>query len=147
MPKPSPVLRDPTADPVYLAAAAVGSLIQPLPAGTAYFIGVVLLTMMTGRLVHCKGSLARAAFPFVLHLQWGWHRVERAMERGKFALDALFERANEWCTANLAGEPVRLGPHEREVVPVDSSTITRWRATTRPIPLPRRCRRRTTLPR
>ena len=48
----------------------------------AYFIGVVLLTMMTGRLVQCKGSLARAALPFVLHLKWGWHRVERAMKRG-----------------------------------------------------------------
>ena len=46
-------------DPVYLAAAVVASLIQPLPAGTAYFIGVVLITMMTGRLVQSKGSLAR----------------------------------------------------------------------------------------
>ena len=59
--KPTSVLRDPTVDPVYLAADVVASLIQPLPAGTAYFIGVVLLTMMTGRLVQCKGSLARAA--------------------------------------------------------------------------------------
>ena len=53
--KPTSVLRDPTVDPVYLAADVVASLIQPLPAGTAYFIGVVLLTMMTGRLVQCKG--------------------------------------------------------------------------------------------
>ena len=94
--KPTSVLRDPTVDPVYLAADVVASLIQPLPAGTAYFIGVVLLTMMTGRLVQCKGSLARAALPFVFHLKWGWHRVERAMERGKFSLDDLFDRADTW---------------------------------------------------
>ena len=50
--------------------------------------------MMTGRLVQCKGSLARAALPFVFHLKWGWHRVERAMERGKFSLDDLFDRAD-----------------------------------------------------
>ena len=36
--KPTSVLRDPTVDPVYLAADVVASLIQPLPAGTAYFI-------------------------------------------------------------------------------------------------------------
>ena len=107
------------------------SLIQPLPAGTAYFIGVVLLTMMTGRLVQCKGSLARAALPFVFHLKWGWHRVERAMERGKFSLDDLFDRADTWCVANLPVEPVQLGVHKREVVAVDSSTIARWRATAR----------------
>jgi hypothetical protein len=116
---------------VYLAAAVVDSLIQPLPAGTAYFIGVVLITMMTGRLVQCKGSLARAALPFVLHLHWGWHRVERAMERGKFSLDALFDRADAWCLANLPVEPVQLGVQKREVVAVDSSTIARWRATAR----------------
>lgn len=131
MPKPTPALRDPTAEPVYLAAAVVGSLIQPLPAGTAYFIGVVLITMMTGRLVQCKGSLARAVLPFVLHLQWGWHRVERAMERGKLSVDTLFEHAGEWCLAQLAVEPVRLGPQQRVVVAIDSSTIARWRATTR----------------
>ena len=129
--KPTSVLRDPTVDPVYLAADVVASLIQPLPAGTAYFIGVVLLTMITGRLVQCKGSLARAALPFVFHLKWGWHRVERAMERGKFSLDDLFDRADTWCVANLPVEPVQLGVHKREVVAVDSSTIARWRATAR----------------
>ncbi len=131
MPKPLPTARGPSADPVYLAAAVVGSLIQPLPAGTAYFIGVVLITMMTGRLMQCKGSLARAVFPFVVHLRWGWHRAERAMERGKFSVDALFDRACEWCLSHLAVEPVRLGPQQREVMAVDSSTIARWRATTR----------------
>ena len=129
--KPTSVLHDPTVDPVYLAADVVASLIQPLPAGTAYFIGVVLLTMMTGRLVQCKGSLARAALPFVFHLKWGWHRVERAMERGKFSLDDLFDRADTWCVANLPVEPVQLGVHKRKVVAVDSSTIARWRATAR----------------
>ncbi len=117
--------------PVYLAADVVASLIHPLPAGTAYFIGVVLITMMTGRLVHFKGSLARAALPFVFQLKWGWHRVERAMERGKFSLDACFDRADTWCLANLPVEPVQLGVQKREVVAVDSSTIARWRATVR----------------
>ena len=93
MPKPNPQPRDPSADPVYLAAAVVTSLIQPLPCGTAYFIGVVLITMMRGRLVQCKGSLARAVLPLVVHLRWGWHRVERAMERGQLSLDTLFDRA------------------------------------------------------
>ena len=62
-------------------------------AGTAYCIGIVLVVMMTGRLVQFKGSLARAVLPLVLHLKWGWHRVERAMERGKVPLDKLFDRA------------------------------------------------------
>ena len=82
-------------------AAAVHSLIQPLPSGTAFCIGVVLLVMMTGRLVQTKGSLARAVLPFVVHLRWGWHRVERAMERGTFSLDAMFDRAADWCLAHL----------------------------------------------
>jgi len=76
---------------VYLTAAAISSLIQRLPSGTAYGIGVVLIVMMTGRLMQYKGSRARAVLPFVVHLQWGWPRVERAMERGKVQLDALFD--------------------------------------------------------
>src|SRR5215217_9204137 len=104
-----PVLPDPSPEPVYLAAAAVHSLIHALPSGTAFCIGVVLLVMMTGRLVQTKGSLARAVLPFVVHLRWGWHRVERAMERGKMSLDALFDHAFTWCVANLPVEPVRLG--------------------------------------
>ena len=59
MRKLNPVPQDPSADPVSLAAAAVHSLIQTLPAGTAFFIGIVLIVMMTGRLVQTKGSLAR----------------------------------------------------------------------------------------
>src|SRR5438094_9584938 len=104
-----PVPPDPSTDPVSLTAAAVHSLIQPLPSGTAFCIGVVLIVMMTGRLVHHKGSLARAVLPFVVHLRWGWHRVERAMERGKLSLDALFDKAFTWCVANLPLEPECLG--------------------------------------
>jgi hypothetical protein len=119
---------DPSTDPVYLTAAAVHSLIHPLPSGTAFCIGVVLLVMMTGRLVQTKGSLARAVLPFVVHLRWGWHRVERAMERGTFSLDAMFDRASDWCLAPLPLEPVRLGREHREGNAIDSSTIARLRA-------------------
>ncbi len=126
-----PVPPDPSTDPVYLAAAAVHSLIQPLPTGTAFCIGVVLIVMMTGRLVQTKGSLASAVLPFVAHLRWGWHRVERAMERGAFSLDAMFDRASDWCLAHLPLEPVRLGCEHREVNAIDSSTIARLRAGTR----------------
>jgi hypothetical protein len=84
--------------------------------------------MMTGRLVHHKGSLARAVLPFVVHLRWGWHRVERAMERGKMSLDALFDHAFTWCIANLPVEPVRVGCEGRELVAIDTSTIVRLRA-------------------
>src|SRR5215468_9565472 len=112
----SPVPPDPSTDPVYLAAAAVHSLIHPLPSGTAFGIGVVLLVMMTGRLVQTTGSLARAVLPCVVHLRWGWHRVERAMERGTFSLDAMLDRAADW------------GRAHREVHAIDSSTIARLRA-------------------
>ncbi len=71
-----------TASPVYLAASAVNNLITGLPAGTAYFIGIVLVTMFTGQLVQHQGSLARAALPYVMHLRWGSHRTHRAMQRG-----------------------------------------------------------------
>lgn len=128
MKKPIPFPRHPSADPVSLAAAAVHSLIQLLPSGTAFCIGVVLIVMMTGRLVHHKGSLARAVLPFVVHLRWGWHRVERAMERGKMSLDALFDQAFTWCVAHLPVEPVRLGCEGRELVAIDTSTIVRLRA-------------------
>ena len=118
---------DATAYPVYLTAAAINSLIQTLPSGTGYGIGLVLIVMMRGRLMHHKGSLARAALPRVLELRWGWHRVERAMERGKFLLDGLFDWASEWCLTHLEVEPVRLGCPGREVIALDSSTIARLR--------------------
>jgi hypothetical protein len=103
-------------------------VIRALPGSTAYFIGIVLITMFTGQLVHHQGSLARAALPYVLHLRWGWHRVERAMERGKVSLDALFERALSWCCAGLPVEPVRMGRERRTVHAIDSSTVVRLRA-------------------
>ena len=128
MRKQHPVPQDLSTDPVSLASAAVHSLIQRLPSGTAFFIGVVLIVMMTGRLVYHKGSLARAALPFVVHLHWGWHRVERAMERGKVVLDTRFDHACTWCVANVPVEPVRLGEAQRELVAIDTSTIARLRA-------------------
>jgi hypothetical protein len=113
---------------VYLAASAVNTLLRGLPAGTAYFIGVVLITMFTGQLVHHQGSLARAALPYVVQLRWGWHRVERAMERGKVSLDALFDRALTWCLEGLPVEPVRMGRERRTVHAIDSSPVVRLRA-------------------
>src|SRR5215207_3258584 len=128
MRKQNPVPQAPSPDPVALASAAVQSLIQLLPAGTAFFIGVVLIVMMTGRLVYHKGSLARAVLPFVVHLHWGWHRVERAMERGKVLIDVLFDHAYTWCVAHVPVEPVRLGSEKRELLALDTSTIARLRA-------------------
>ncbi len=126
--KPSNTSQPLAVQPVYLAASAINSLIRALPAGTAYFIGIVLITMFTGQLVHHRGSLARAALPYVVHLRWGWHRVERAMERGKVSLDALFDRAFTWCFECLPVEPVRLGSERRTVHAIDSSTVVRLRA-------------------
>jgi hypothetical protein len=123
----NPSLR-PTASPVYLAASAVNNLICSLPAGTADFIGVVLVTLFTGQLVQRPGSLARAALPYVAHLRWGWHRVERAMARGSLWLDALFDRATTGCLVHLPVEPVCLGSERRTVQAIDSSTIARLRS-------------------
>lgn len=131
MSKPNKATLQLTAQPVYLAASAVNNLIKTLPAGTAYFIGVALITMMTGQLVQHQGSLARAALPYVVHLRWGWHRVERAMARGQLSLDALFDAALAWCVEQLPIEPVRLGSEHRTVHAIDSSTIARLRATKR----------------
>ncbi len=112
----------PKANPVAIAAKAVNYLLQKLPSGTAYCIGIVLTVMMTGRLVESKGSLARAVLPFVFHLKWGWHRVERAMERGKVPLDELFDRALEWCFTNLP-EDLPQCQHKRLLV-VDAGIAT-----------------------
>lgn len=84
--------------------------------------------MMTGQLAQCKGSLARAVFPLVWSIKWGWHRVERAMERGIVSVDQLLERAFNWCVDTLPVEPVCMGEQQREVHAIDSSTIARWRA-------------------
>jgi hypothetical protein len=126
--KPSNTSHPLAVQPIYLAASAINSLIRALPTGTAYFIGIVLITMFTGQLVHHRGSLARAALPYVVHLRWGWHRVERAMERGKVSLDTLFDRAFSWCFERLPVEPVRLGRERRTVHAIDSSTVARLRA-------------------
>jgi hypothetical protein len=114
--------------PVYLAASAVNNLVRALPAGTAYFIGIVFLTRFTGQLVHHPGSRARAALPSVVHLRWGWPRVERAMERGTGSLDTLFDRALTWCLECVPVEPVRWGQERRTVHAIDSSTVARLRA-------------------
>ncbi len=114
--------------PVYLAASAVNTLVRALPAGTAYFIGVVLLPMCSGQLVHHQGSLARAALPSVVHLRWGGQRGERALERGKVARDALCARAFTWCLECVPVAPVRLGQERRTVPALASSPVARLRA-------------------
>src|SRR2546427_10829220 len=100
-----PVPPDPSTDPVSLAAAAVHSLIQPLPSGTPFCIGVALIVMMTGRLVQTKGSLARAVLPFVVYLRWGWHRVERAMPPRTVSLVAMVDQAAAWVLLWVPVEP------------------------------------------
>jgi hypothetical protein len=87
MRKLTPIPPAATANSVYLMAAAISSLVQTLLSGTAYGIGIVLIVMVIGRLMQHKGSLAHAALPGVAHLEWGWHRVERALE-----LRHLFKR-------------------------------------------------------
>ena len=127
--KSTQTIQNSQTDPVYLSAMAISSLTQTLPTGTGYFITIVLIAMMSGRLMQHKGSLARAVLPFVIHLKWGWHRVERAMERGKFSLDGMIERGYQWCIRNLEVEKVRLGSQQREVFSLDTSTIARLRCT------------------
>ena len=117
-----------SAELVYLSAIAINHLIQGLPSGTAYCIGIVLIVMMSGRLAQSKGSLARAAWPLVTHLKWGWHRVERAMERGQLNLDSFINKAYDWSLQHLDVEPVRLGPLQREVLAADTSTVARLRS-------------------
>jgi hypothetical protein len=116
---------------VYLSAMVINQLIQPLPSGTAYCIGIVLIVMMSGRLVQSKGSLARAVLPLVIHLKWGWHRVLRAMERGAWSLDVMIDNAYSWSLDNLEVETVKLGPLKRELLAADTSTIARLRSKTR----------------
>jgi hypothetical protein len=125
------IVQFPTASAVYFAAGAISNLISGLPTGTDYFIGVVLVVMMTGQLSQCKGSLARAVFPFVCHLKWGWHRVERALERGKVCVDKLFDIGFEYSLRELEAEVVKLGSKQREVQAIDTSTIARFRAVKR----------------
>jgi hypothetical protein len=72
--------------PVYLTAAAINSLIQTLPSGRAYCIGIVLIVMMAGRLMQHKGSLARAILPRVIHLRWGGAGLSRRWSVASFCL-------------------------------------------------------------
>jgi hypothetical protein len=53
------------------------------------------------------------------------------MERGRVALDALFDCTLTWCSEYLPVEPVRLGSEQRTVHAIDSSTIARLRASSR----------------
>lgn len=131
MNKEAKIIPFPTTSVVYMAADAINNLVRGLPSGTDYFIGICLIVMMTGHLSGAKGSLARAVFPFVCHIRWGWHRAERALERGKLELDSLFEIAYEWSLTQLNAEVVRIGSFEREVSAIDTSTIARFRATKR----------------
>ncbi len=117
-----------SAELVYLSGMVINQLIQPLPSGTAYCVGIVLIVMMSGRLVQSKGSLARAVLPLVIHLKWGWHRVLRAMERGAWSLDAMIDDAYSWSMSNLEVETVKLGPLQRELIAADTSTIARLRS-------------------
>lgn len=103
---------------------------RALPAGTADFLGIVLLTMCTGQLVHPQGSLARAALPYVVQLRWGWHRVARALARGQFSRAALFERACTWGMECVPVEAGRLGRAPRTVPALDSSPSARGRSRT-----------------
>jgi hypothetical protein len=121
------IIQFPTTPQFYLAASAIASLVSGLPTGTDYFVGIVLVVMMTSHLSQMKGSLARAVFPFVCHLEWGWHSVERALERGKVCVDKLFDIAFEYSVRELGAEVVRVGSLEREVQAIDSSTIARFR--------------------
>lgn len=113
---------------VYLTTSVISNLIETLPSGTAYFVGVTLIAMMTGRIVASRGSLARAVFPLVVHIRWGWHRVERSLERGKFSLDELIEKSYHWSLQNLEPQEVHLGVYQRKIAALDSSTIVRRRS-------------------
>jgi hypothetical protein len=120
--------REPKTQAVYLAASAMKRVIKPLSKATGYWVIVVLVTMMTGRLVESKGSLARAVHPMVWGVKWGWHRAHRAMERGKVLVDEMLVQMEEWCKENLELEEVRIGKYQREVIAVDTSTIARLRS-------------------
>ncbi|MGH9943374.1 MAG: hypothetical protein ACRD9R_13590 [Pyrinomonadaceae bacterium] len=98
-------------------------------AGTAYFIGIVLVTMFTGQLVvQHQGRRARAAVPSVVPLRWGWQRAHRALARGQLCVEALCACALAWCLEHLPVEAVRLGRERRSVQAIDSSTMARLRA-------------------
>lgn len=128
MSKPSPSSQPLAAAPVYLAASALNSLIGALPAGTAYFMGIVRIPLFSGQLVHHQGSLARAAVPYVGQLGWDWPQVARALERGQVAREARFDRALTGGLACVPVDPVRLGRERRSGPARDSWTVVGLRA-------------------
>lgn len=89
------VKQEPKTQAVYLAAEALKRVVSPLSKATGCWVIVILVTMMTGRLVASKGSLARAVQPLVWGVKWGWHRAHRAMERGKIKIEEMLEEMNE----------------------------------------------------
>jgi hypothetical protein len=86
-----------------------------------------LRVMMPGRLMPYKGRRARAVLPCVVHLPWGWHRVARAMERGKGKRDDVFAGAFPWGADQRDMAVVRLGALEREGISLDRATLARRR--------------------
>ena len=128
MKKSNQITRKPRTEIVYLASSAVKRVSEGIGKGTGYFIVIVLIAMMSGRLVANKGSLARAVQPLVWQMKWGWHRVHRAMERGKVNIDEMIEKMNMWCEDSLEIEEIKLGKYSREVIAIDTSTIARMRS-------------------
>lgn len=125
------IKQEPKTQAVYLAAEALKRVVSPLSKATGYWVIVILVTMMTGRLVASKGSLARAVQPLVWGVKWGWHRAHRAMERGKIKIEEMLEEMNEWCMSSLEVEEIKIGRYQREVLAVDTSTIARLRSSSK----------------
>jgi hypothetical protein len=128
MKKSDQINREPKTEAVYLASRAVKRITEEIPKGSRYFIVIVLIGMMTGRLVANKGSLARTVQPLIWGIKWGWHRVHRAMSRGKVEIDEMIEKMNKWCEEELELEEIRIGKYQREVIAIDSSTVARLRS-------------------
>lgn len=122
------IKQEPKTEAVYLAARALKRVVKPLSKATAYWVIVILVTMMTGRLVANKGSLAGAVQPLVWRVKWGWNRAHRSLERGKVQIEEMLEQANQWCMSSLEVEEVKLGAHQREVIALDTSVIARMRS-------------------
>lgn len=129
--KKQEINREPKTEAVYLAASALKRVVKPLSKATAYWVIVILVAMMTGRLVASKGSLARAVQPLVWGVKWGWNRAHRSLERGKIKIDEMLEQLNLWCMSSLEVEEVKVGLYQREVIALDTSTIARMRSSSK----------------
>ena len=108
--------REPKTQAVYLAASALKRVVKPLGKATGYWVIVILVTMMTGRLVSNKGSLASAVQPLVWRVKWGWNRAHRSLERGKVVIEEMLEQANLWCMSSLEVEEIKIGINQRQVI-------------------------------